>query len=171
LIVLASVFPLYLAYPASTAAHLPSSDPRVAAPRVLILGVFGGAMVSVAAVTMVAVGYYRLRQEPVTERQAETMLDLETAASYVGFVTGGVAVSLTVAYFLLGLGGAGAFDTYASLTGGINPFDPGFSALTVEAVAVAAVLVALPLLVVTNYLDVQFDRLRVQSLGSGSRPV
>jgi hypothetical protein len=165
LVMLATVFPLYLAFPESAAVYLPGTDPTTANPQVLLLGVFGGGVELFAATLMVGVGLFRLRKAPVTERQAETMVNLETMASYLGFGTGGLAIFVTVGYFAMGLAGTGTLEAYTAFTDGVNPFAPAQVGLSVETVAVGATVAALCLLTVSQYLDVRFDHLRRTQVG------
>lgn len=67
------------------------------------LGAGGGALVVAGVTAHGAVGGYRLRREPLTEREALALLTVEDAASYLGIVAGGLLVAATVATALVGL--------------------------------------------------------------------
>jgi hypothetical protein len=148
---LALVLPLAVFFDPGTSPSLPNVAPAAASPKVLLLGVLGGTVEAGSALALVALGAYRARASPLSEATAARVVDLEDVASAVGLVTGGLAIALTLAYFLLGaLGG----DLLASAVavGGANPFADSGLALTVTHVAVAAVLASAALLVARQAL-------------------
>ncbi len=119
---LAATLPMYWLYPASTASALPGTDPAAATPTVATLAALGGGLVVLAVVVVAGATLYRLERGPLTQREALAVHVAEDAATYIGFVTGGVATAVAVALFALGLGGAGVVETYTSVTGGHDPF-------------------------------------------------
>jgi hypothetical protein len=159
---LALLLPLFGAFPASTAEFLPSTDPTRAAPQVIVLGMFGGVMVTFSATLLVAVGFFRVRLEPMTESRAKTLLDTETFAAYVGFITGGASIAVTLAYFCLGLAGGEAVAGYVQAMDGVNPFSASPVGVPVAYVALAAFTVAATLLLAESYLSVKLGELAAE---------
>jgi hypothetical protein len=149
---LALLIPLYSLYPASSAPYLPSMDPVVASPKVLFLGVFGAAVELGTATLLVGAALYRVREEPVTDDQAHSILNVETFASYLGFGTGGVVIALTLAFFALGLGGAETLAWYVSLTDGVNPFTATGMPISVGHLGTVALAGALAIAVARGYV-------------------
>lgn len=141
---LALLIPLYSLYPASTASYLPSMDPVVASPKVILLGTFGAAVELMTASLLVGAALYRVRHEPLTRDEAETVFDVETFASYLGFGTGGVCILLTLGFFTLGVGGAETLGWYVDTMEGANPFSAtgtGFSIGHLGTIALSGALV------------------------------
>jgi hypothetical protein len=139
---LALLFPLYVLFPAAMVEHLPSADPAVASPTVLLLGVVGGGLVCVTALVLVATALYRLRAFPLSEAQAERVLTVEDVASYVGFGTGGMAIIVTVGYFLLAVARGEAFAGYLARADGAEPFAASGLGVSVAELSTAAALTA-----------------------------
>jgi hypothetical protein len=154
--ILSLVLPLYAVYPASARPYLASADPSQAAPKVLLLGVYGTVMVTVAAAVLVLAGVARLRRWPIDERGAQWLVDMETFAAYVGYGLGGASIVITVGYFVLGLVGGGAIGGYVDAMGGINPFAQAEVGLPVAHVAGTAFALAVVLLGLQWYLTVRF---------------
>lgn len=149
---LALLLPLYSLYPANTAAYLPSMNPVVASPKVLLLGAFGATIEIATAALLVGVALYRVRNEPVTEDEAETLFNVETFASYLGFGTGGLVIVLTLAFFLLGIGGESALTWYVETMGGINPFTATGTGFSVGHLAAIAMTGALAIAIARGYV-------------------
>jgi len=152
---LALLLPLYSLYPRSAGAYLPSLNPVAASPKVLFLGVFGGAVELVTAALLVGVALYRVRNAPLDEAQAHSILDAENFATYLGFGTGGIAIALTLGFFLLGLGGESTLRWYVEATNGINPFATTGVDISVAHVATAALSASVVVLTVRAYLREQ----------------
>lgn len=159
LAILSLVLPLFAVFPASTRPYLTSLDPTQAAPKVLLLGVYGGIMVTLAASLLVWVGVTRIRSAPVDERRATHMVDVETFATYVGYGLGGASITITMGYFCMGLVGGGAVGGYVSAMGGLNPFAEAEVGIPVAYVAATAFSLAVVLLGIRWYLAVRFEAL------------
>lgn len=130
LAVLALILPLYVVYPDAIAEYLPTLDPFVASPKVLMLGALGWSIEIFAAAMMVALYYYRVRKHPLDDDQARTVFDVQQLAAGLSLVTGGLAIAVTVGLVALGAVGAGAVDAYLSVVAGGDIFaqmDLGFS--------------------------------------------
>ncbi|MDQ2074056.1 hypothetical protein ACODNH_11435 [Haloarcula sp. NS06] len=148
---LALLLPIYGLYPDSTAAFLPSIEPGVASPKVLLLGVFGGFLQLFGATLLVGSVLYRVRLAPLTEQQAHAALNAEDFARYVGLGTGGLAIVLSLCLFAVGLGGGDAVSAYIAFTGR-NPFvDSGFG-LSVAAVSLFAFVASVTVFYASRYL-------------------
>jgi hypothetical protein len=156
---LVALLPMYGLFPASVAGYLPATDPAVASPKVLLLGVFGGLLELLGATLLVGTALYRVRREPLTESQAHTVLDVEDFARYVGLGTGGLAILLTVCVFAVGLGGGTAVGAYVG-TAGANPFVASGMGLPVVAVSLVAFVASVVLFYAGGYLSVRLAQAR-----------
>jgi hypothetical protein len=149
---LALLLPLYLLFPATVAEYLPTTDPVLASPKVIVLGLVGAGIELFAATLLVGVTLFRLRHHPLSESQARTVLNVEDFASYVGFGTGGMAIAITLLYFGLGLAGGDAIASYVTTMDGINPFVDSGLGLSVAELAVVSFAGCLGLLGAGRYL-------------------
>jgi hypothetical protein len=149
---LAALFPLYVAFPESSAAYLSSADPTAASPKVVVLGVFGGSMELVGAMALVVAGWVRIREAPVSERLAARLINAEAFGSFVGLTTGALAITLTVGLSVLGIGGEPLVEAYVDVMDGTNPFADSGTGVSVRALSVAAFVAACLLAVVRRYL-------------------
>lgn len=148
---LALLLPIYGLYPDSTAAFLPTADPAVASPKVLLLGLFGGFLQLFGATLLVASVVYRVRLAPLTERQAHAALNAEDFARYVGLGTGGLAITLTLCLFAVGLGGGSAVSSYVA-TMGRNPFAASGFGVPVATVSLFAFAASVTVFYASRYL-------------------
>lgn len=82
------------------------------------LAAAGGAVVAAGVTAHAAVGTYRLRREPLTEREALALLAVEDAAAYLGIACGGLLVAATVVAAVLGWN-AGADPSTTVVTAGV----------------------------------------------------
>jgi len=153
---LAVLLPMYGLFPAGVAGFLPATEPGVASPKVLMLGVFGGLLELFGAAMLVGAALYRVRLAPLTESQAHTALDVEDFARYVGLGTGGLAILLTVCLFAVGLGGRGAVSAYIE-TAGANPFTASGFGLSVATVSLSAFVASVAVFYVGSYLSVRLS--------------
>ena len=152
LFALALTLPLFAVMPADVRALFPGGDPLAGSPKIIVLGLVGGAATFAAGLGLLAVLYARVRvADRMTEHRAETLLSLEEVASLVGFVTGGPAIAITLAFVLLGLGGEAALDAYVSLTGR-NPF-AGTHTVSVSLVATLSFAGSVVLFVASQLAD------------------
>lgn len=151
--VIAMFLPLYALYPATVIKYLPAAHPAVASPKIVLLGLLGVLIELFAAALLVGTALYRIRFHPLTEAQARTVLNVEDFASYVGFGTGGIAISITTVYFLLGIIGNGAVKGYIESMGGVNPFAASGVGLSVAELAVGAFIGAIWLMSLRLYLQ------------------
>ncbi|EMA08639.1 hypothetical protein SAMN05443574_11756 [Haloarcula vallismortis] len=148
---LALLLPIYGLYPDSTAAYLPSVDPAVASPKVLLLGLFGGVLELFGAMLLVGSVLYRVRLAPLTERQAHAALNAEDFARYVGLGTGGLAIGISLCLFAVGLGGGDAVSAYIAFTGRNPLVDSGFG-LSVATVSLLAFVASVTVFYASRYL-------------------
>lgn len=157
----ALLLPLYALFPATVAEYVPSVDPVLASPKVVLLGLVGTGIELFAAVLLVGAALYRIRLYPLNERQARTVLNVEDFASYLGFGAGGSAIGLTVVYFLIGLAGGRAIESYVAAMDGINPFAASGVGLSVAELAVLSFLSGIAIL--TAQLYIRFRLLRLSA--------
>ena len=144
------VLPLYKLFPrASEAVSL--GPATVASPKVLLLGVVGLGIETLTGTVLVVVGLYRLRTGPVDEDTAATLLNLEDTATSIGLFTGGFAVLVTLACFVLGAFGTGAIADYMALFDA-NPYVDSGTGISVVHLAVVALIVSTVLWTVRQYL-------------------
>ena len=155
------LLPLYSMFPATVAEYVPSVDPALASPKVLLLGLVGTGVELFTALLLIGAALYRIRRYPLTKKQAMTVLNVEDFASYLGFVAGGAAIGLTVVYFVLGLAGGQAIESYVTSMDGVNPFAASGVGLSVVELAVFAFTGCIVLTMVRLYLQLQFVRLDV----------
>lgn len=144
------VLPLYLLFPGDAATYL-VTDPSVASPTVLLLGLFALVIELGTAALLVGVALYRVRHEPIDEDQALSLFVTETFAAYLAFGTGALAIVAMLAVLALGLGGAGSVGAYVEAMNGANPFEASGLGLTVEAFTTLALACALAVYVAKGY--------------------
>lgn len=120
--VLALILPLYVLYPPEVGPYLPTLDPFLAAPKILLLGVLGWAMEIMAAALMVALYYYRVRKGPLSAHQARNAFDVQQIATGLSLITGGLAIAVVVGLLSLGVLGESALAGYLSVVAGGNVF-------------------------------------------------
>jgi hypothetical protein len=89
---LAAVLPVMAALPADVREALNANEVAAASPRVILLGLLGGALVFVCGIGLATLGFARLKLgSSITESQAETMLNLEEVASLLSLIIGGIS--------------------------------------------------------------------------------
>ncbi|KAB1193796.1 hypothetical protein GJR96_10245 [Haloferax sp. MBLA0076] len=136
------VFPLAMTLPPSTRALFPGGDPLGSSPKILVLGAYAGTIVTIAALSLVYVGFRRLqREQSLSEREASHLLNVEEVASLISLITGVLAVVAVDGFFLLGLAGEDAIAAFLA-AGGENPFGGAVIPVTVPMVAIPAGLLA-----------------------------
>lgn len=149
---LALTLPLFAVMPADARALLPAADPLSGSPKVIVLGLVGGAATFLAGLCLLAVVHLRVRvADAMTEERALTLLSLEEVASLVGFVTGGPAIAITLGFVLLGLGGEAALEAYLRVADR-NPF-AGTSTVSVSQVATLSFAGSVALFVASQFAD------------------
>lgn len=153
------LLPIYLLFPSTAMEYLPAADPATASPKVLILGVVGAGIVSFTALLLIGAALYRIRNHPLDESQAQAVLNVEDFASYLAFGTGGLAIGLTVVYFMIGLGGGSAVESYIQAMDGVNPFAASGTGLSVVELAVSSFLGCTVLLTIRLYLKLRLFEL------------
>lgn len=158
---LAILLPVYGLFPESVAGFLPATDPAVASPKVVLLGMVGGGLQLLGAGLLVGSVVYRVRRGPLTEAQAHTAIDVEDFARYVGLGTGGLAILLTVCLFALGLGGSAAVGGYIDVAGA-NPFAPSGFDISVASVSLTAFAGSVAVFYASSYLSVQLSLLQAR---------
>jgi hypothetical protein len=153
---LAILLPVYGLFPAGVAGYLPATDPAAASPKVMLLGLLGGALELFGAGILVGAALYRVRRAPLTEGQAHAILDMEDFARYVGFATGGFAILVTVCLFAVGLGGGSAVGAYVD-TAGANPFAPSGFDVPVASVSLSAFVASVAVFYASSYLSMRLS--------------
>ncbi|WP_129113292.1 hypothetical protein [Halegenticoccus tardaugens] len=152
LVLLALVLPIAATLPPAVKASFSGGSVLAASPKIALLGAFAAVIEIGTAGCLGGVALRRLRLEPtLTERQARTLLNLEDVASMVGLVTGGFAVLLTNAFFLLGHGGAATVAAYVD-AGGQNPFGSSEVGVSVAGVSIVAAVAAVVVYGGSRYL-------------------
>jgi len=149
---LALLAPLYVLFPETVASYLPATNPTLASPKVIVLGLVGAGVELFAAALLIGAALFRIRHYPLSEPQARTVLNVEDFASYLGFGTGGMAIAITLCYFVLGLAGGEAIASYVAAMNGINPFVDSGLGLSVAELAGLSFGGCLGLLLVGQYL-------------------
>lgn len=144
------LLPLYELFPTASEV-VPLGEATSASPKILLLGVVGLGIEAVTGTVLVAVGVYRLRSAPVSERTATTLLNLEDTAATIGLYTGGMAIGLTLAGFLPGALGPDVVAGYVSLFGA-NPYVDSGTGVSVAHIAVAALSASALLWTARQYL-------------------
>ncbi|MFC7227507.1 hypothetical protein N0B31_08835 [Salinirubellus salinus] len=149
---LALLLPLMAVFPADVRALLPVTG----APKVVVLGLVGGTVVLVGGIVLTTVGVLRVRLEGrMTERQADTLLNVEEVASLLGIGTGGMGILLTLLFTSIGLGGVELVEAYVQ-TMGRSPFAAtGVEWLSVNSVATLAFVGSVALFTASQYLRVE----------------
>lgn len=156
---LALLLPLYVLFPATVAEYVPSVDPTLASPRVVLLGLVGAGIELFAAVLLVGAALYRIHHHPLSRDQATTVLNVEDFSAYVGFGAGGMAIGLTVVYFLIGLSGGQAIENYVRAMDGVNPFAASGVGLSVAELAVFSFIGCILLLMLRLYLNLRLVKI------------
>lgn len=167
LFALAAVLPIMAAFPVDVREAL-GAQVSAASPKVIILGLIGGAVVFVCGLGLATLAAARLRlQGRMTEERAHTLLSLEEVASLLGLGTGGIAIFLTLGFVLLGHGGMRAVETYIQFAGR-SPYAASGVNITVAEVATSAFVGGVALYVLAQAIHLQF-RLRLDA--SGAHPI
>jgi hypothetical protein len=158
---LALVLPMYGLFPESATSFLPAADPSVASPKVLLLGVFGGLFQLLSAVLLVGAVCYRVTMTPLSESQANKVLNVEDFARYVALGTGGLAILVTVCLFAVGLGGGPAIQSYVEVVGR-NPFAASGFDIAVSTVSLLAFVASVLVFYAGRYLAVRIALSRLR---------
>jgi hypothetical protein len=138
---LALVAPLALSLPESTRSLL-GADALAAAPKFLFLGAYASAIELVAVLGLCYVAYRRLKtDDDLSESEVNDLLALEDAMTHVSVITGGAAVAVVDAFFLVGLAGDPLVARFQAFLGR-NPFEPGLFSVPVSGVSAAAAALA-----------------------------
>lgn len=122
LALLATILPLYAFYPPSVGEYVPTLDPFLAAPKLLVLGLVGWVTEVTAALLLAGLWEYRRRRGPLTEAQARTVFDVEQIAAGLSIVTGGLAIVVTVGLVSLGVFGGSTVAIYLERVAGADVF-------------------------------------------------
>lgn len=153
---LAAVLPIMAAFPTEVREALAADQIQAASPKIILLGLVGGATVFVCGIGLATLAAARLRLEgEMTEEQAETLLSLEEVASLIGLIIGGVSIVLTICYVLLGHVGPEALEAYVR-TVGRDPFGASGFDVSVAEVAASAFVGAVALFVLAQSINLQF---------------
>jgi len=121
-------------------------------PITIVVGVFGGTIVTGGAAAVTAVAVVRLRADgELTQTAAEELITLEELATMLSLVTGGAAVAATHALFLTAVF---APDALAGLMRR-DPFAPTGTPLTLSVVAVAALAVSVTIALLSRWLETE----------------
>lgn len=139
---------LALVYPLGSVAEVGES------PVIVVVGVFGGAVVTGGAGAVTAVAIARLRADgDLTQTAAEELITLEELATMLSLVTGGAAVAATHVLFLAAIF---APETLAGLMRR-DPFAPTGTPLTLGAVAAGALAVSATVVLLSRWLDAELQ--------------
>ena len=138
---LALIHPMYALSGAETLAYLPTVDPGLATPKILLLALASYTFELIAMTLFLLTALYHIRHDPIDENQAETLINFEGVATWVAFGTGALGVLATVGIFTIGT--TGHVDTYVGLMNGKNPFEAVAFPMTVEAMGFVAFVTAL----------------------------
>lgn len=153
---LAAVLPVMAALPADVREALNANEVAAASPRVILLGLLGGALVFVCGIGLATLGFVRLKLgSSITESQAETMLNLEEVASLLSLIIGGISIVLTICYALMAHGGMGTIQAYVR-TVGRDPYVASGFDVSVVAVAASAFVGGVALFVLAQAIHLQF---------------
>lgn len=153
---LAAVLPVMAALPADVREALNASEVAAASPRVILLGLLGGALVFVCGIGLATLGFARLKLgSSMTESQAETMLNLEEVASLLSLIIGGISIVLTICYALMAHGGMETIQAYVR-TVGRDPYVASGFDVSVAAVAASAFVGGVALFVLAQAIRLQF---------------
>lgn len=159
---LAAVLPIMAAFPAEVRESIAATTVAAASPKVILLGLIGGAVVFVGGLVLAAIAIARVQLgSRMNRHQAETLLSLEETASLLGFGTGGVPILLTLGYVLLGHVGLGAIETYIR-TVGASPFAASGVGISVMTVAASAFVGGVALFTLGQAVHMEL-RLRLDS--------
>ena len=159
---LALLLPLWALFPDTVAAYVPATDPAMASPKVLLLGLLGAGIELFTAALLVGAALYRISRYPLTEDQARTVLNVEDFASYLGFGTGGLAIGITVLYFLIGAAGGSAIESYVQSMS-VNPFVSSGVGLSVAELATFAFVGCVVLMTLRLYLRYRLLALKAKA--------
>jgi hypothetical protein len=159
---LALLLPLWALYPETVAGYVPTTNPMIASPKVLLLGLLGAGIELFTATLLVGAALYRIHRHPLSEGQARTVLNVEDFASYLGFGTGGMAIAITVVYFLIGAAGGSAIEGYVQSMQS-NPFATSGVGLTVAELATFAFVGCVVLMTLRLYLRYRLLALRADA--------
>jgi hypothetical protein len=154
LFALAAILPVAAFLPAEVRESY-LQEVAAASPKVALLALLAVAVVGLTGIGLAGVGIQRFRLEPsLTEGQARELFNLESLCSTLGFLTGGFATAVTYAFLLIGFGGTSALTAFMKYGGG-NPYAASGINLDIATVAVAALVGAVVLRVLSVYLFVE----------------
>lgn len=133
--------PMYALSGAGSLAYLPTVDPALATPKVLLLALASYTFELIAMTLFLLTALYHIRHDPIDETQAGTLINFEGVATWVAFGTGALGVFITLGIFTIGL--TGHVDTYVNVMDGTNPFEAVAFPITVEKMGFIAFVTAL----------------------------
>jgi len=152
LFALAATFPMLALVPPTTSGLFPGGDPTGAMTKVLLVGLFGGLITFGGGIGLVYVAVRtRMDGRDLTERRAWSLLTLEEMCSYLGVVTGGFAIAISVGLHLMAAGGTESTTAYVEAMGQ-NPFAGIGAAVPSALVAAFGAVSGLVLLAASQYL-------------------
>ena len=138
---LALMYPMYALSGADTLTYLPTLDPGLATPKILLLALASYTFELIAMTLFLLTALYHIRHDPIDENQAVTLINFEGVATWVAFGTGALGVLVTLSISMIGL--TGHLDTYVDVMDGTNPFEAVAFPITVEAMGFIAFVTAL----------------------------
>mgnify|MGYP000158478267 CR=1 FL=1 len=133
--------PMYALSDTETLAYLPTLDPGLATPKILLLALASYTFELIAMTLFLLTALYHIRHDPIDENQADILINFEGVATWVAFGTGALGVLITLGIFTIGF--TGHVGTYVDLMDGTNPFEAVAFPVTVEAVGFIAFVTAL----------------------------
>jgi hypothetical protein len=159
---LALVHPMYALFGTETLAYLPTFDPGLATPKILLLALASYVFELIAMTLFLLAAVYHIRHNPVDENQAGTLINFEGVATWVAFGTGALGILITLCIFAIGL--TGHVDLYVELMDGTNPFETVAFPITVETMGFIAFVTALACFFASQWLRTAYP-----SMGAGRR--
>lgn len=166
LVTLVLALPVYALFPETVSQYLPTTDPAAASPKVIMVGAVGGLMEVVSMSMLTATTLYRLRHEPLSEYEAQGLLNVEDFASAIGLIAGTLAIAIMAAYLVLGTLGGSAVNEYITTMNGVNPFAASGVGITVADVALAAFGAFVVFLWLSEYLRFRLVTERLEQLAN-----
>lgn len=147
LFALATIYPIALVLPAGVRPFFPGSTPALGSPNILVVGV-GGALAQTFGGVLTWFVAYRADSRDGDEIDARRYVALESVASVFGYGTGGIAILLTVGFFLVNLGGVGAAEALReALASARGTYEPSVVGVSVRTLGTVSFLVGLVLVV------------------------
>lgn len=155
LALLGTILPLYALYPSTVAAYVPTLDPFLAAPKLLLLGIIGLVTEVVAALLLSGLWLYRQRHAPLCEETARTVYDVEQIVTGLSVVTGGLAIVITVVLVSVGVFGEGTIAVYLEEVAGEDVFRQSATGVSIGDLAATSMVSSAAVLVLRQFITAE----------------